>query len=106
VNNAGNTIWDLLINCLDHHLNAYDDLYPPVDLPAVLRAMVLRGDPPPALVELLSPEAARRALLPAYLMRPLDAHCPVLLPPLQALVCGYMKFTTEEAWATGLGEAP
>jgi hypothetical protein len=84
-------------------------------LTALLRVLVLRGVPPPALVELLSPEPARmvqegarlRARLPAYLVRRralLDAHCPVLLPPLQALVLGYMELTTtEEIWATGLG---
>jgi hypothetical protein len=53
-------------------------------------------------------EGARlRARLPAYLVRRqalLDAHCPVLLPPLLALVHGYMELTTtEELWATGLG---
>jgi hypothetical protein len=98
-------------------------------LTVLLRVMVLRGEPtltkvrnapPPALAEsdLLSPENARvvhkgaqsRARLPAYLVQRralLDAHCPVLLPPLRALVHGYMKLTTtEELCATGLGAAP
>jgi hypothetical protein len=64
----------------------------------------------------LSPEHARlaqegawlRARLPAYRVRRwalLDAHCPVLLPPLRALVHGYMELTTtEEILATGLGK--
>jgi hypothetical protein len=50
-----------------------------------------------------------RARLPAYLVRRralLDAHCSIL-PPLRALVHGYMELTTtEEIWATGLGTAP
>jgi hypothetical protein len=114
VNNAGKTIWDLLMDYQYHHLEAYDELYSPVALPAILRVMVLRGDPPPTLMKFLSPENARlveegarlRARLPAYFMQLLDTHCPVLLPPLQALVCGYVNVTTEEAWATGLGQAP
>jgi hypothetical protein len=41
----------------------------------------------------------RRALL--------DAYCPLLLPPLRALVHTYMELTTtEELWGTGLGMAP
>jgi hypothetical protein len=80
--------------------------------------MVLRGVPLPALVALLSPEPARvvhegtrlRARLPAFLVRwraLLDAHCPMLLPPLRALVHGYMELTTtEELWATGLALMP
>jgi hypothetical protein len=48
-----------------------------------------------------------RARLPAYLAQRralLDAHCP-LLPPLQDLVHGYEEpTTTDEIWATGLGE--
>jgi hypothetical protein len=45
-----------------------------------------------------------RARLPAYLVRRralIDAHCPLPLPPLRALVHGYMELTTtEELWAT------
>jgi hypothetical protein len=50
-----------------------------------------------------------RAQLPTYFVRrraPLEAHCPALLPPLQAFVHGYMELTTtEELWDTGLGYA-
>jgi hypothetical protein len=77
-----------------------------------MRILVVRGVPPPALVALLPPELARvvqegarlRAWLPAFLARRrvlLDEHCPVLLPPLRALVRGYMEFASgEELWAT------
>jgi hypothetical protein len=89
-------------------------------LTCLLRVLVLREAPPPALVaiNLLSLESARvvqerarlRARLPVYLVRRralLDAHCPVRLPPLRALTHGYMEHTTtEELWATGLGTAP
>jgi hypothetical protein len=100
-------------------------------LVAVLRALVLRSEPPPPFKALLSSEPARvvqegarlRARLPAYLVQRralLDEHCPLLLP-LLALVHDYMELTTgenenerasffkrnttEELWATGLGEA-
>jgi hypothetical protein len=50
-----------------------------------------------------------RARLLAHLVRRralLDAHCPVLPPLIRALVHGYMELTTtEELWATGLGQA-
>jgi hypothetical protein len=79
--------------------------------------MVLRDAPPPALVALLSPEPARvvqdgarlRARLLAYLVQRralLDEHC-LLIAPLCAVVSGYEEpTTTEEPWATGLGNAP
>jgi hypothetical protein len=82
--------------------------------------MVLRGAPPPALVALLSPEPARvvqegarlRARLPAYLAHRRaysDLRCPRVsfLPGvLRALIYGFEgPGTTEELWATGLGEA-
>jgi hypothetical protein len=120
VNNDGVNVWDMLVQNLEDAANddgeegVEDDLQP---LTGLLRVMVLRGAPPPALVALLSPEPARvvqegarlRARLPVYLVRRralLDAHCPVLLPPLRALVHGYMELTTiEELWATGLGTA-
>jgi hypothetical protein len=109
VANDGETVWNLLRG----HLQRSE----PAALTGLLRVMVLRGAPPPALVALLSPEPARvvqegarlRARLPAYLVRRralLDAHCPVLQPPLRNLVHGYMELTTtEELWATGLGQA-
>jgi hypothetical protein len=89
----------------------------PAELTALLRILALRGDPPPTLVALLSPEPARvvqegarlRARLPSYLVRRralLGAHCPVLLSPLRDLMHGYMELTTtEELWATGFGQA-
>jgi hypothetical protein len=82
---------------------------------AVLRVMVLHGGPPESLTAELAPplqqivqDGARlRARLPAYLARRralLDAHCPLLLPPLRDLVHGYeVPTTTDELWATGLG---
>jgi ankyrin repeat protein len=117
VNNNGETVWDLLLV----HLKAVAEgraETTTLTLTGLLRVLVLRGAPPPALVALLPPEPARvvqegarlRARLPAYLVRRralLDAHCPVLLPPLLALVRGYIELTTtEELWATGLGQAP
>jgi hypothetical protein len=88
------------------------------EMTALLRAMVVRGDPPAKLVALLKPEYARvvkegarlRAALPAYLAQRraiLDATCP-LIAPLLALVYGYdpEPTTTEELWAMGLGAAP
>jgi hypothetical protein len=83
---------------------------------ALLRVMLLRGDPPtnftsrfPPEVGLLVQEGIRlRARLPAFLaprQALLNEHCP-LIPPLQALVSDYAEPTTEEVWATGLGVAP
>jgi hypothetical protein len=81
---------------------------------ALLRVILLRDSPTPALADRLSAEHRRvveegsrlRAALPAYLDSRhtlLDAHCP-LLPELQALVHAYEEpTTTDEFWATGLG---
>jgi hypothetical protein len=81
---------------------------------ALLRVMLLRGDPPSDLLAELSSEhsmvfldgARLRARLPAYIARRralLAAHC-LLIAPLRALVSGYEEpTTTEELWATGLG---
>jgi hypothetical protein len=117
VNNRGKNVWHLLTE----QLTAVAEGETEVDfeaLIALLRVLVLRDAPPPSLVTLLPPESARvvqegarlRARLPAYLVQRralLDAHCPVLLPPLRTLVRGYMELTTtEELWATGLGKAP
>jgi hypothetical protein len=113
----GETVWETLTEHWgDFPVGDDNEAGPdPAALTSLLRVMVLRGAPPPALVALLSPEPARvvqegarlRARLPAYLVRRralLDAHCPVLLPPLRALVHGYMELTTtEEIWATELG---
>jgi hypothetical protein len=116
VNNHGVTLWHLLI-WYSEEAGKRRDVRHGV-LAGLLRVLVLRGAPPPALVALLSPESARvvqdgallRARLPVYIVRRwalLDAHCPVLLPPLRVLVHGYMELTTtEELWATGLGTAP
>jgi hypothetical protein len=121
VNNAGDTAWDLLTVYIQADAIMFEKAENDVDLAALLallQFMVLRADLPFALVALLSLEHARvvqegarlRARLPAYLVRRrtfLDAHCPVLLPPLRALVHGYMELTTsEELWATGLGTTP
>jgi hypothetical protein len=102
-----NRVWDLLTNHFQHVKDGRGRDQS-VSLAALMRVLVLRGDPPPALVALLSSlpasvvqEGARlRAQLPAYLVRQralLDVNCPVLLPLLQALVHGYMEpCTTEE----------
>jgi hypothetical protein len=118
VNNICETIWDLLIVHFEEGERWDKMKVDALGFYGLLRVLVLRGPPPPALVALLSPEPARvvqegarlRARLPAYLVwrrALLDAHCPVLLPPLRALVHGYMELiTTEDLWATGLGQAP
>jgi hypothetical protein len=116
VSSVGATVWDLLHRNLSFTVDLIRN--DSADLTALLRVMVLRGDPPPSvqgsLLDLFSPEDARviqegtrlRARLPEYLARRralLNAHCPVLLPPLRALVNGYMELTTtDELWATGL----
>jgi hypothetical protein len=85
-----------------------------MEVTALLRVILLRDSPTPALAARLAPEHLQvveeghrlRAALPAYLESRhtlLDAHCP-LLPELQALVHGYEEpTTTDEFWATGLG---
>jgi hypothetical protein len=119
VNNAGETSWDLLI---EHQIAVAEERAEtdPLALTSLLRVMVLRGAPPPALVALLSPadiemvqEGARlRARLPVYLAHRrayLNSRCPriSLLPGvLRALIHGFEgPATTEELWATGLGTA-
>jgi hypothetical protein len=124
------TVWDLLIDHLENAEGAHSDddsdeeevkKEDPLALTGLLRVMVLRGAPPPALVALLSPEPARvvqegarlRARLPAYLAHRrayLDLRCPRISPlpgVLRALIYGFEgPATTEEFWATGLGQAP
>jgi hypothetical protein len=83
---------------------------------ASLRVLVLADAPPPGLVAQLSPEPARvvqeGARLPAYLAHRrayLGLRCPriLLLPVLRALIYTFEgAATTEELWATGLGQAP
>jgi ankyrin repeat protein len=119
VDEGGNTVWSIFT--MDEELiegGLREQETDSVTRTGLLQFMVLRGAPPPMLVDLLSPEDTvvvqegdrLRARLPAYLVRRralLDAHCPVLLPPLRDLVHGYMELTTtEELWATGLGTAP
>jgi ankyrin repeat protein len=112
----GGTVWDLITGHIKYGAADAAEEANPAALTSLLRVMVLREDPPPALIALLSPDNTRvvqegarlRARLPAYLVQRrafLDAHCP-LLPPLCAIVDGYMQLTTEEIWATGLGVAP
>jgi hypothetical protein len=108
----GRNIWDLLLGYTfrrDHNEAAVSTL---------LRGMMLKGSRPPdvsALETSLSAKSMQvvrdgtrlRARIPAYLAQRralLDEHSP-LIAPLQALVCGYEEpTTTEELWATGLGE--
>jgi hypothetical protein len=123
VTNHGYTVWDFLESYLVEHdvedEDVFDDDDPEYDATAVtalLRVMVLRGDPPAELTTRLAPEHVRvvqegamlRASLPAYLTRRqalLDMHCP-LIAPIQDLVHGYeMPTSTDELWATGLGAA-
>jgi hypothetical protein len=122
VNDDGETVWDLLTESLDEVEDEGDDeveVDPPA-LTALLRVLVLRGAPPPDLVDLLSPEdtymvqegARLRARLPAYLAHRrayLDSRCPrisVLPGVLRALIYGFeAPASTEELWATGLGQA-
>jgi hypothetical protein len=116
VEKRGKNVWDSLMGHYKILSRNRDTVYP-VERICLLRVMVLRVGPPRELVALLSPEAAHvvregarlRARLPSYLVRRqalLDAYCPLLLPPLCALVHGYMELTTtEELWATGLGQA-
>jgi hypothetical protein len=112
------TVWSVLTKRLAKVARGRLVKADPLALAGLLRALVVRSALPPALEALLSPELARvvqegarlRARLPAYLVRRwalLNAHCLVLLPPLRALVHGYMELTTaEELWATGLGVEP
>jgi hypothetical protein len=113
--NAAEMVWDLLTVHMRRALGD-DELVAPQENPeamtALLRVMVLRGSPPPALVALLLPAerllvdkgAWLRAQLPAYLTQRralLNAHI-LLIPPLQALVHSYesdMPATTDEIWA-------
>jgi hypothetical protein len=119
VDNAGQTVWDMLTVHFEGECDKGE--IDPDGRTRLLRVMVLRGAPPPALVALLSPEdtgivqkgARLRARLPAYLTHRrayLDLRCPriSLLPGvLRALIYTFEgPATTEERWATGLGQAP
>jgi hypothetical protein len=107
--NDGKTVWDLLGDCLCARSRWA--------VMPLLRVMVLRGAPPADLVlnlsERISSErgqtvrdgARLREKLPAYLAQRqelLVEHIP-LIAPLQALVSSYAEPSTEECWATGLG---
>jgi hypothetical protein len=121
VKNNGESVWDLLIEHLSDARRREDELArASAALTSLLRVMVVRGASPPALLTLLS-SANRligqereqlRARLPAYLARRrayLDSRCPrisVLPGVLRALICTFEgAATTEEKWATGLGQA-
>jgi hypothetical protein len=121
VNNNGETVWGLRIERLEDDDMRYEVEADTLALPGLLRFLVLRGAPPPALLALLSPEPARvvqegarlRAQLPAYLAYRcayLNLRCPriCLLPDvLRALIYSFEGLaTTEELWAMGLGQAP
>jgi hypothetical protein len=112
-NLEGESAWNLLVQ--PRHCRRDRD---EAAFSRLLRVMLLMGDAPAHFADTLSPalqalvlEGGRlRARLPAYLVRRqalLDTHSPVLLPPLGALVHGYMELTTtDELWATGLGAEP
>jgi hypothetical protein len=123
VNKDGNNAWAYLIVDLELDADDNDDEVEEdhAALTALLRVLVLRGAPPPALVALLSPEPARvvqegtrlRARLPAYLAHRrayLDSRCPRIsvLPGVLRALINILEgpATTEELWATGLGQAP
>jgi hypothetical protein len=87
VNKGGHKVWSLLILHLENVARGYEVETDPLALPGLLRVLVLRGAPLPALVALLSPEPARlvqegaqlRARLPAYIAHRrtyLDLRCP------------------------------
>jgi hypothetical protein len=112
-NDQGKTVWDLLKKRLIERPSWLRFASPPT---ALLRVMLLQGDPPPELAAKLSPAMVKmvaegpilRARIPAYLVQRhalLNAYCP-LIAPLRALVQGYQEPNTEELWATGLGGAP
>jgi hypothetical protein len=118
VNNNGEDIRDLLVLHLKQVARDDEAEHDFTALTTLMRVLVLRSVPPPALVAPLPLEAARvimegqrlRVWLTAFLARQrvlLDKHCPVLLPPLRALVRGYMEFASEmELWTTWLSAAP
>jgi hypothetical protein len=118
--NMDDTVWDSLIEYFEE-LDDDDEQENPAALTGLLRVMVLRDAPPPELVALLSDEdidivfqgVRLRARLPAYLAHRrsyLDSRCSRIsaLPEvLRALIYGFEgPATTEELWATGLGQAP
>jgi hypothetical protein len=107
----GETIWDKLLFKTDSQTKSFT---------ALLRVMVLKGDPPDDFQTKLRPEyqqlrpehlrvleegARIKADLPAYLVLRkdlLNAHCP-LIAPLNDLVLAYeIPTTTDELWATKL----
>jgi hypothetical protein len=121
VDGVGGIVWNLLIVHLEEAHRKGEVENGLAALTGLLRVLVLRNAPPPALVTLLSPEPARvvqegarlRARLPAYLAHRrayLDLRCPrisVLPGVLRALIYIFEgPVTTEELWATGLGTAP
>jgi hypothetical protein len=107
----GMDVWELLARHLLRRVES-----DATALTALLRVMVFRSAPFPELIEMLSPENAQvirdgerlRAGLPTYILQRLailDAHCPLPVKELRALVGGYDALTTtNEIWATGLGE--
>jgi hypothetical protein len=115
----GMTVWDLLTAHMRHIRGLVPEMerHDPEATTALLRVMVLRGVPPPALVAFLLPAdkllvekgARLRAQLPTYRARRralVDAHC-ALIPPLLALVHGYesdVPGTTDDIWAMELGD--
>jgi hypothetical protein len=122
--NNGKAAWELLIDRLVCFEAAtfVEGMYEDEDaeaLTALLSVMVLRGAPPPIQRQsfspaLLSPEDVRvvqeGARLRTYTLQQrvlLDAHCPLLLPPLRAIVHSCIELTaTEDTRAACLGAAP
>jgi hypothetical protein len=114
---------ELCRSTIDWHLLGCNIVDPAIDdaaVMAVLRVLVMKDIPHPArnhwremtrqrLQTMHAQVVEEWARVQAYLAQRwanLDVHCP-LITPLRALIRGYDEPTTsEELWATGLGDEP
>jgi hypothetical protein len=111
--NSGFTMWDWLSSELN--LDEGENMLVEI---AFFRVVVLQGDPPPIIMAremaveiaaVLQEGSRLRERLPAYLAqrRSLFNECCPLIADLQDEVYSYLvPASTEELWATGLGENP